>query len=130
MSVRVPARTPLVVDVEACSSDELDLRYTLDLRTTARPVAGFVAASAVRTGDGLRFRWRVVREPAGVRFAILRRSGGTTTLVARVPGGSSSLHSYLWRGASVDSAARYFLTAQMPGGDWESRGPLSPDAQR
>ena len=130
MSVRVPARTPLVVDVEACSSDELDLLYTLDLRTTARPVAGFVAASAVRTGDGLRFRWRVVREPAGVRFAILRRSGGTTTLVARVPGGSSSLHSYLWRGASVDSAARYFLTAQMPGGDWESRGPLSPDAQR
>ena len=130
MSVRVPAHTPLVVDVEACSSDELDLHYTLDVRTTARPVAGFEAASAVRTGDGLQFRWRVAREPAGVRFAILRGSGGTTTLVARVPGGSSSLHSYLWRGASVDSEARYFLTAQTPAGEWESRGPLSPDAQR
>ena len=64
ISVRVPAHTPLVVDVEACSSDELDLHYTLDLRTTARPVAGFLAASAVRTGNGLQFRWRVAREPA------------------------------------------------------------------
>ena len=130
MSVRLPVHAPLMVDIEACSSDQLNLRYTLDLRTTARPVVGFLAASAVRTGNGLQFRWRVARELPGVRFAILRRSGGRTAVVARVPGGSSSLHAYLWRAAAVDSEARYFLTAQTPGGDWESRGPLSPDAQR
>jgi hypothetical protein len=127
LSVRVPAQTPLVVEVESCSSGDLNLHYTLDVRTTPEPVSGLVATSAVRTSNGIEFRWRVARQVRGVRFAILRRSRGTTTLLARVPGRHANHYSYLLRDATLDSSARYLLTARMPSGDWETSGPLDPD---
>jgi len=99
----------------------------LDLRTTPTPGAGLLAASAVRTGSGVRFSWSIARKVPGLRFEIVRRSGATTTLLARVPGRNANRYSYLWRDARLDPAARYFLTARTPGGNWESAGPLTPD---
>jgi hypothetical protein len=127
-SVRVPERTPLVLDIEGCSSDQRNIHYTVDLRTTPTPLAAFRGVSALRTANGIRFRWSLTRPAPRLRFEISRRLGGTSTVLARIPGGAGSRYGYLVRDVRLDPAATYFITARTSsGGDWESRGPLTPD---
>ena len=127
-SVLAPATTPLVVDIEGCSSGLHTLDYTVDVRTRSTPLAGFLDSSAVRTGKGISFRWRLAGPAVGLQFEIFRRVGETSTLLARIPGNAGSRYRYLVRDVRLDRDATYFLVARSAdGGEWESRGPLSPD---
>jgi hypothetical protein len=128
LSVRAPARTPLELDVEACSAGQLTLDYAIDVRNTPTPVPGLVSAIATRTGSGVRFRWRIARGIPRLAFTIVRRSAKTTTVIARLPSRvDATRYSYLLRDARIDSSAQYFLIDRTAGGSWESRGPLTPD---
>jgi hypothetical protein len=127
-SVRAPGRMPLVVDVEGCASDLHSLDYTVDVGTTNRPLAGFLAMSAVRTGRGISFRWRLASPSPGLWFEISRHVGGTSTTLARIRAGGGSRYRYLVRDVRLDPHATYFVTARSAdGSEWESRGPLAPD---
>jgi hypothetical protein len=127
-SVLAPARTPLVVDVEGCSSDLHSLDYTVDVRTTTTPLAGFLASSAVRTGKGITFRWRVAGPVPGLRFEISRRVGAASTVLARIRASTGSRYRYLVHDVRLNPGATYFVTARSAdGSQWESRGPLAPD---
>jgi hypothetical protein len=127
LSVRVPAQMPIVLDVEACSADQLGLDYTVDLRNTPTPVPGLVAAAATRIGSGVRFRWKIAHGRPGLRFLIVRRAGKTTTVIKTLRSGDATRYSYLLHDARIDALSRYYLTARTADGSWQSRGPLAPD---
>ena len=128
-SFRVAGRSRFVVEVENCSSRQVVLPHTLDVRVgTVRGVI-YRSAKAKRRDGTVTVRWSTAADRNGVRFVVFReQAGGRARLNARpiraAGSGRAAVYEYRDELAPLDRSLRYWIRAVFRDGSWSWHGPI------